>query len=431
MSARAPREGPGTEQALQERMVRRAAANQQQRVGERAFDAGERLRPVVPPRHDLGEHRVELRRDRITLRDAAVDPEPRPGRHPERRDRTRRHREVARRVLGVEPHLDRVAAHLGRLPGELQAARDLDLELHQVEPGGELRHRVLHLQACVHLEEAHAVGGRIVEELDAADVLIARRGGDPLGHPAQRTVLLLREHGRRRLLDELLVAALDGAVAGPDRPGVAEGVGDELDLDVARAVHGSLQEHRGIAEGHGRLAAHALERGGQLVGSRDETHPASPAADARLEEEREAEPLRVDPRRVQAVHRGATPGHHRDAAALGEAFGLDLVAEKAHGADGRTDEHEPHARAQLRERHLLGDEPPPNPHRLRARLAERVLERGEVEVAALPLPILRIEEARRAEVEALVGLANEARPLIDRRVERHRDETPCGRRPVR
>jgi hypothetical protein len=79
-----------------------------------------------------------------------------------------------RRVLGVDAALDGVAAlaQVGLREGQRLALRDRDLQLHEVEPGHHLRHRVLDLQARVHLEE---VGLRscVHQELEGARVRVA------------------------------------------------------------------------------------------------------------------------------------------------------------------------------------------------------------------------------------------------------------------
>ena len=69
---------------------------------------------------------------------------------------------VLGRVLGVEPGLDRIAPRGRRWLGvEAAAVGDGQLQLDEVETGGELGDRVLDLQPGVHLEEEE-VTGRVV-----------------------------------------------------------------------------------------------------------------------------------------------------------------------------------------------------------------------------------------------------------------------------
>ena len=62
-----------------------------------------------------------------------------------------------------------------------------------------------------------------------------------------------RERGRGRLLEQLLVAALDGAVALAQVHAVAVLVGQHLELDVPRVLHVPLQVHLAVAERRLRL----------------------------------------------------------------------------------------------------------------------------------------------------------------------------------
>ncbi len=72
-----------------------------------------------------------------------------------RRNATDGGQEAAPRVLAVDAGLDRVAALADRILGQRQALAggDAELPFHQVESGDGLRHRVLDLQARVHLHE--------------------------------------------------------------------------------------------------------------------------------------------------------------------------------------------------------------------------------------------------------------------------------------
>ena len=79
-----------------------------------------------------------------------------------------------RRVFRIDAALDGVAGEGDVLLGigEVRAGRDAQLLLHEVEPGDRLRHRMLHLQPRVHLDEEELAV--LVEELDGAHTLIAQ-----------------------------------------------------------------------------------------------------------------------------------------------------------------------------------------------------------------------------------------------------------------
>src|SRR6202012_5808971 len=95
-----------------------------------------------------------------------------------------------------------------------------------------------------------------------AGALVFDRLGKRYRLLAHRLAGLLVEERARRLLDNLLVAALNRALALPEIDAVAVAVGDQLDLDVARFLDVLLDEHAVVGER--RLG---------LVGRRDEAFP--------------------------------------------------------------------------------------------------------------------------------------------------------------
>src|SRR5205807_9687547 len=93
-------------------------------------------------------------------------------------------------------------------------------------------------------------------DADRADALAQRRVDDPLW--------------RRGLLDQLLVAALDRAVALAQVDDVPVAVGEHLHLDVARVLEVALEVDGGVREELLALAARPLE--GRLELLRRERH---------------------------------------------------------------------------------------------------------------------------------------------------------------
>ena len=91
-----------------------------------------------------------------------------------------------------------------------------DLVAHQVDPRHLLGDRVLDLDAFVHLQEI-VVPLLIHDELDGAGVGVVGLFGDADGRLAHLLAQLLELgfsiSGEGHLLDHLLVAALDGAIA--------------------------------------------------------------------------------------------------------------------------------------------------------------------------------------------------------------------------
>ena len=95
-------------------------------------------------------------------------------------------------------------------------------------------------------KEIDAVGAD--QELDRAGAVVAGLRADGLGRGVDALALLVGEERRGRLLDQLLVAPLQRAVAGADDDDVAVRVGEHLRLDVARLVEELLDEALAAAE---------------------------------------------------------------------------------------------------------------------------------------------------------------------------------------
>src|SRR5579885_2994935 len=165
-------------------------------------------------------------------------------------------------VLRVDAALDGATPVRDVLLAEAQrlARGDADLLPHQVEAGHQLRDRVLHLNARVHLDKVEGVV-LIDQELAGAGVLVAgrlhqphRRLADPLPHRR-------RQVRGRRLLDQLLVPPLQRAVALPQVDHVAVAVAEDLHLDVPRPLDVLLQVDAAVLERLLGLLAGGVEAG--------------------------------------------------------------------------------------------------------------------------------------------------------------------------
>ncbi len=225
----------------------------------------------------LGEQRVVVDADDAAGDDAGVEADARrrrvaklgrdPG-HDERVQRPALRLPGGGRILGVEAHLDGVSGRRRRCGRQPFALGDADLQGDEVDAGRALRDGMLDLQPRVHLEEVEVavVSG---EELDGAGVGVADRSGR--GDRGGEQVVAHRREAlderRRGLLDDLLVAALDRALALAERPHRAVLVGHHLHLDVSPRRQVGLAEHRRVAErgrrfgsGRGDLAVEDIER---------------------------------------------------------------------------------------------------------------------------------------------------------------------------
>ena len=163
------------------------------------------------------------------------------------------------------------------------------------------------------------------------------------------------EVGRRRDLDDLLVAALHRAVALEEVDHVALAVGEDLHLDVARLDDGLLDEDGRVAEGALALAHAGLDRLAQQLRVVDPAHAATAAAGDGLDEERVRQ-------RGGRLDQGVDVGGRLDARQRGHAGGLGrrdrarLVAGQLEHVGGRADEGDAGVGARLGERRVLREE---------------------------------------------------------------------------
>ena len=204
---------------------------------------------------------------------------------------------------------------------ERLAGRDAELVRDEVAPGHELGHRVLDLEAGVHLEERERAA--IVEqELAGAGALVADGTGQPQGGLAH--ALAQRGVDRRGagLLEHLLVASLDRAVAFAEVDAVAVAVEQDLDLDVPRALDQALEDQPIVAERARGLTAGGRQVGRQPIEVADRPHPLAAAAGGGLDQQRHADPLGGRGEGGVGLVRVVVALRHRDPQLRGEPAGL-------------------------------------------------------------------------------------------------------------
>ena len=181
--------GPA-QQLEQEALVGRALVDHHHRVGHRAAQARDRLLARGAVGDDLGQHRVEVGGHGVALGEAGVDADAGAGRQPQQADPAGGGGEAARRVLGVQADLDRVAARRRRIALEPAAGGDVQLERDEVGAGHHLGDRVLDLQARVDLHERELLRLGLVEELDGGGAAVADLAGE-LGRRLRQLARLL------------------------------------------------------------------------------------------------------------------------------------------------------------------------------------------------------------------------------------------------
>src|SRR5207253_7431954 len=119
---------------------------------------------------------------------------------------------------------------------------DAQLLLDEINAVDQLGHRMLDLKARVHLQEEELARVGRGDELDRAGARVATRAREGDGRLAHARPQRLRYDGRGGLLDDLLVAALQRALALAEVHDVAVAVAEDLHFDVARALDPLLDD---------------------------------------------------------------------------------------------------------------------------------------------------------------------------------------------
>jgi hypothetical protein len=388
---------------------------------ERAQHAPPRRLAVRVPGDQLRDHRV------VDLGDLRARPHPRVDADAGPRglavggDAGGRGQEARRRVLGVDAALEGVAPRGDLVLGDRErlAGRYPHLLAHEVEAGHDLGDGVLHLDARVHLEEEELVARDQVLQSPGRGVADRPGGADRgLAHPGPQP---LPDDRARRLLDQLLVAALHRAVALPEPDAVAVGVGEDLDLDVARLGQVALQVDRPVGEEALALAPGALEGVLEPCGAHGNTEALAAPACRRLDGHGVADLLRDRPRGGDVRHGVGHARDDRDPGGRHQGAGAGLGP---HGLDGvwrRADPDDPRLAERPGEARVLGQEAVARVHGLGARLARHLEDAGHAEVALARRP--------RAEQVGLVGVLHEERVAVDLAVDGDRGDAHLAQGP--
>ena len=223
--------------------------------------------------------------------------------------------------------------------GQLLAGGDANLLLHDVDAGDHFGDRVLDLHAGVHFDEVELVV--FVQKLERARTAIADLAAG-LGTTLADLVAQLGVEMRGRcFFDDLLVAALHGAIALAQIHGIAVLVGQHLDLDMARVLQKLLHVHHGIVEGSLRFGLGHGHRVEQRRFGMHHAHAASAAAAGGLDDDRVADELGDSHDLGRIVRQRAFhAGHAGHAGLFHGVLGGNLVAHQADGFGARADEHE-------------------------------------------------------------------------------------------
>src|SRR5690606_14955122 len=150
---------------------------------------------------------------------------------------------------------------------------------------------------------------RIHEEFERAGPAIRGRAKNLERRASELVADRLGKVRSRRLLDELLKAALDRAVSLREDEPAAASIAEDLHLDVSAAFDVALGEDASVGTGVLRLGRRELEELLELMGLACDANASAAAASARLEDEGKPQ-LALDARQIIAAFDGAVGARH-------------------------------------------------------------------------------------------------------------------------
>jgi hypothetical protein len=218
---------------------------------------------------------------------------------------------------------------------------------------------------------------------------------DRLNDLAHLLALLGRDLQGWSLFDELLVPALNGALALAQRHHVAVLISQHLELDVPRPLDELLHVKRAVAEGVRGLRRCLLEERGKLLLVAADAHTASAAARNGLEDDRILHGLRPVERCLLALDHAVGTGQNRHLGLLHRLPCRGLLAHHARHFRRRPDELDVARAADLGEVGVLAQQPVTRMNGVRARNLGGRDHRRNVEIAVL--------RRRRSNADRLVG----------------------------
>ena len=236
------------------------------------------------------------------------------------------------------------------------ALSDQNLTAHDVDAGDFFGHGVLHLNAWIHLNEIPLARFVIDEELDGACVRVVHFTGQ-FDRCIAKTINDLLLHAiARRLLDDLLVTALHGAVALMQMQHGAVFIGQNLHFDVLGLADEFFEEDRTIAESAFRLGLGFIEQFFEVFGLTHDAHAATTTPESRFDDEREADLLRRGDGFLAITHWLVRAFEDRHLDSAGYFACRRFIAHHVEDLRLRSDEDDPRVRTSLRKLGILRQE---------------------------------------------------------------------------
>src|SRR5262245_3093083 len=233
------------------------------------------------------------------------------------------------RILGVDAAFDCMAVefHVALLDRKATAGRNANLLEDQVDIGDHLCYRMFDLDTRIHLDEVELAV--FIEKLDGSDAQISNLAHGLRHRLTDRVPRAGVERRRGAFLPDLLVSALQGAVALAKMNGISLAVAKHLDFDMAGPFEIFFDITGVISECGFSFGARGGKRRRQLAGADDHLHAAASATCRGLDEYRVANLAGNLGRFLVSGHTTIRARHDRNTELPRRAFSLDLVAHQA------------------------------------------------------------------------------------------------------
>ena len=286
--------------------------------------------------------------------------------------------------------------------GDRRALGDADLGLDDIDAGDLLGHGMLDLDPRVDLDEVEIAAVHVLQEFHRAGALVFGVAADFQTQFAKLGALDVVQIRRRGALDDLLVAALDRAVALIEMVEVAVMVAQHLHLDMAGALDHLFQIALAVAKGGLGLAASLANLVCKLLGAKDRAHPAPAAAPGRFQHDRVADFIGhcADGIHVAGcvrIRQHWAGRDHRNPRGDGGPARAGLVAQHPHGCRRGADEGNAGRLAGIHEGGVLRQQAIARVDRVSTAVLGHPDDRGDVEIC-------RHRPLARAHLIGLIGL---------------------------
>jgi hypothetical protein len=254
----------------------------------------------------------------------------------------------------------------------------MELVGNEISTGDHFRDGVFDLQAGVHLEEEEPTP-IVDEELACAGAAIPdclREANRGEAHLRSRGLI---DCGRRRLLENLLIASLDTAIALTEVDARTECVEQDLDFYVPGSLEVSLEDEPIVAEGGRGLPPSCSDRVAELAGVAHDPHALAAASTRGLDDQRKAEVARSPRQCLVGLVLVVVSGEDRHVESNRDVARRSLVTELPDRGGGRADPADAGCLDRIGEFRVLRQEPIAGMERIRGVCMSRREHRAVVE----------------------------------------------------